>query len=248
MLFRTARFICATLVAVGSGTVTSAAHAERAPSKDLIGVVTSISSEPIPDVEVTILKPAGNSREVTTGSDGKFSISGLPDGNVSVRFRRLGYEARVIEVAMNSAKQTSLDVVLKPVPEELEAMLIREDEQRYLREFYEHRKQRSSYGKFFTSDEIRRRGAMYTSDMLRNLPGVRLSASSSNGSTVKVRGCTPMLWIDGQRIPNSEVDDVTSPGDIAGMEFYQSMAGVPAQYLDRSTRACGSIIVWTKNR
>src|SRR5215203_173400 len=248
MLLPAAPLILSAIVAVGNGTVRSAAHAERAPFKDLTGVVTDIANEPIPNVEVSIVKPSGNSREVTTGKDGRFSIKGVPEGNVSVRFRRLGYEVRVIEVRMESADKTSLDVVLKPVPEELEAMLIKEDEQNALREFYEHKKQRSSYGKFFTADEIRRRGAINTSDMLRNLPGVRLSLSSGNGNTVKVRGCSPMLWIDGQRVPNSEVDDIVSPGDIAGLEFYQSMAGIPAPYMDRSTRACGAILVWTKNR
>jgi hypothetical protein len=57
-----------------------------------------------------------------------------------------------------------------------------------------------------------------------------------------------MLWVDGARIPNSEVDEVIAPADIAGIEFYMSMAGTPAQYLDRSTRACGTILVWTRNR
>ena len=57
-----------------------------------------------------------------------------------------------------------------------------------------------------------------------------------------------MLWVDGQRVPGAELDEVVPPDDIAGIEFYTSMAGVPAQYLERQNRACGTLLVWTKKR
>ena len=175
-------------------------------------------------------------------------MPGLPQGAVLLRFRRLGYEVREVEVRLGDDNVTPMDVVLKPIPEELDSMTVRAEEHDALREFYEHKATRGSYAKFYTAEDIRKRGASYASDMFRNVPGVTLAASSFSGSTVRVRGCMPMLWVDGQRVPNSELDDLVSPTDIAGLEFYTSMAGTPAQYMDRSTRACGSILVWTKNR
>ncbi|MEO7367433.1 MAG: carboxypeptidase regulatory-like domain-containing protein [Gemmatimonadaceae bacterium] len=214
----------------------------------VVGKVTDISSIPIPEVEVSVVRPAGMGRSVLTAKDGRFIISGLPEGAVLLRFRRLGYEVREVEVRVGDEKLTSTDVVLKPIPEELDSITIRSEERAALREFYEHKSTRGSYAKFFTAEDIRKRGASYASDMFRSVPGVTLAASAFPGSTVRIRGCMPMLWIDGQRIPNSELDDVISPGDIAGLEFYTSLAGTPAQYMDRTTRACGSILVWTKNR
>ena len=220
----------------------------RRTDHELAGIVTDISSIPIPAVEVSIIKPLGTGRRVLTAKDGHFIMAGLPDGVVLVRFRRLGYEVREVEIRMSGEKRTSMDVVLKPVPEELDSMTVRAEEQDALREFYEHKAMRGSYAKFYTAEDIRKRGALYPSDMFRNIPGVTLAASSFTGATVRIRGCQPMLWIDGQRVPNSELDDVVSPTDIAGLEFYSSMAGTPAQYMDRTTRACGTIVVWTKNR
>jgi hypothetical protein len=244
MRFHGSALFFALVVPIGSSSLT----ARTAAAPDLVGVVTDISSVPIPDVEVTLVKPTGASRDATTNKDGRFTLSSVPSGNIAVRFRRLGYEARTVEIAITGATSTTLNVVLKPVPEELEAMLINAEEQEALREFYDHKKMRSSYGKFFTAEDIRKRGAAVTSDLFRGLPGVRLSASEFSGNRVRIRGCQPMLWMDGQRVPNSEVDEVASPNDIAGLEFYTSMAGTPPQYLDRSTRACGTIVVWTKNR
>jgi hypothetical protein len=245
MPFAGASLLFAAVAAFGNPAFHASVSVSASP--ELTGVVTDIAHVPIPDVEITMVKPGGNFQATTT-QDGRFTLKGLPSGNISVKFRRLGYEVRTIEIAMNAASQTVLDVVLKPIPEELEAMLINSEERDALREFYEHKKQRSSYGKFYTAEDIRKRGVTYPSDLFRNLPGVRLTASPFSGSMVRIRGCQPMLWMDGQRVPNSEVDEVASPSDIAGLEFYPSMAGTPPQYLDRSTRACGAIIVWTKNR
>jgi hypothetical protein len=219
----------------------------RSPGYELAGVVTDISNVPIPEVEVSVIKPAGIGKPVLTSREGWFSILGVPAGPVSIQVRRIGYEARVVDVQMTEEKRTSVEIVLKPVPAELEEMLIKADEREALREFYEHRKQRSSYGRFFDQNDVKKRGPAYPSDLFRSIPGVSLQITGP-GNAVRIRGCQPMLWVDGQRIPNAEVDDVISPHDIAGLEFYSSMAGTPAQYLDRSTRACGTIIVWTKNR
>lgn len=241
-------FKIAVLALFASFSFAPAARAALTLDHELVGTVTDISSTPISDVEVVVLRPSGVRRAVLTAKDGHFKMQGLPEGAVLLRFRRLGYEVREMEVKVTGEKLAPIEVVLKPIPEELDSMTIRAEEHDALREFYEHKAMRGSYAKFYTAEDIRKRGASFASDMFRNVPGVTLTASSFTGSTVRIRGCMPMLWIDGQRVPNSELDDIVSPNDIAGLEFYTSMAGTPAQFMDRSTRACGSIIVWTKNR
>jgi hypothetical protein len=57
-----------------------------------------------------------------------------------------------------------------------------------------------------------------------------------------------MVWIDGQRVPGAELDEVIQPVDIAAIEFYASNAGVPAQYTERENRLCGTIIVWSRTQ
>ncbi len=116
-----------------------------------------------------------------------------------------------------------------------------------LREFFEHKQQRGSFGHFLEQHDIRRLGPANPSELFRNMPGVVL-ASSAGGNTLRIRGCQPMVWVDGQRVPGAELDEVIHPSEIAAIEFYPSNAGIPAQYLERGNRLCGSVLVWTRSQ
>jgi hypothetical protein len=98
----------------------------------------------------------------------------------------------------------------------------------------------------------------HASEALRELPGViTRPAMGRIGNIVRLRGCGvrgqspekvgPLVWLDGVRLVGAEIDEVTSGMDIAAIEVYNSFAGVPAQYLDRSA-VCGTILVWSKHR
>jgi outer membrane cobalamin receptor len=116
-----------------------------------------------------------------------------------------------------------------------------------LGEFQAH-KGNPSFGRFFEQEEIEKRRAGRISDLFRSVPGVTVTAMSGLGNSVRVRGCQPTLWVDGIRVPGTEVDEVANPTDIAAIEVYISAAGVPAEYRDRDTRACGVIVLWSRVR
>jgi hypothetical protein len=212
------------------------------------GVVKDAVGTPIPEVEVGVVTGERLQQFVITGQDGKFLLSGVRAGVIPVRFRRLGYAMQVMEIDARNPASSTLEIVLRTAPGELEDVMIAANDQARLREFYEHKSQRGSYAKFYEQDEIRRRGVMYTSELFRSMPGISIKTSGSGGNSIRIRGCQPMVWVDAQRIPNAELDEVASPSDIAGIEFYTSMAGTPAQYMDRTNRACGTVLVWTRNR
>lgn len=213
------------------------------------GIIADVSRAPIPGAEVAALVAGSIIRQTHTADNGSFTLGNLPTGPVSLRVRRLGYEPRTIDLQLGTDALAPLDIVLKPRPEELEDVLIEVNDRRtQLREFYEHKEQRHSFAKFLDQDEIRKRAPMYSSDLFRSVPGISIKAGSYNGNTIRIRGCQPMLWVDGQRVPGAELDEVVIPDDIAGVEFYTSMAGVPAQYIERQNRACGTLLVWTKKR
>src|SRR5438477_137082 len=119
----------------------------------------------------------------------------------------------------------------------------------HLREFYERKQTRSSFGRFLDQQEIRRLGPTNSSDLFRAVPGILIrTASTGGGNIIRIRGCQPMVWVDGQRVPDAELDDVIQPSEIAATEFYPSNAGIPAQYLERQNRLCGLVLVWTRTQ
>lgn len=213
------------------------------------GIIADVSRVPIAGAEVSAIVGSSTVRQTLTTDNGSFSLGNLPAGAVSLRIRRLGYEPRSVELLIGTEGLAPLDIILKTRPAELADVLIEATDRRGgLREFYEHKDQRQTFAKFLDQDDIRKRSPMYSSDLFRSVPGISIKPSNYNGNTIRIRGCQPMLWVDGQRVPGAELDEVIPPDDIAGIEFYTSMAGVPAQYIERANRACGTVLVWTKKR
>jgi hypothetical protein len=84
------------------------------------------------------------------------------------------------------------------------------------------------------------------SDVIRDLPGVRLLPSPSSAvSAVRFRNCQPLIWVDAVRNVGDELDAVVSIGDVEAMEVYVSPGTVPAQFRDMR-QPCGAILVWTR--
>lgn len=212
----------------------------------IAGVVRDVAGVPVSDVEVAVMKGTRLQQFVITETDGRFLLTGVTPSVVPVRIRRLGYAMQFLNVDPRDPSSSKLDIVLKTVPGELEEVVIPGSETR-LHEFYEHKQQRRSFGRFIEQQEIQRLGPANPSDLFRSVPGIVIR-SGSGGNTLRIRGCQPMVWVDGQRVPGAELDEVIHPSEIAAIEFYPSNAGIPAQYQERENRLCGLILVWTRTQ
>ena len=211
------------------------------------GLIKDIAGQPVSDVEVGIIRGEQLQQFVITAADGKFLLSGVGSRVVPLRIRRLGYAMQFLDVDARLPSATMLEIILKTVPSELEEVTIAGNDLVKLHEFYEHRQQRGSFGRFLEQSDIRRLGPTNPSDLFRTVPGMVIS-TGSGGNTMRIRGCQPMVWVDGQRVPGAELDEVIHPSEIAAIEFYPSNAGVPPQYMERGNRLCGLVLVWTKTR
>lgn len=210
------------------------------------GIVKDAGGVPIPDVEVGIIRGERLQQFVTTAADGNFLLTGVAAGVVPLRIRRLGYAIQFLDVDTRTPAATTVAIVLRRVANELDEVTIAGNDTR-LRGFYQRREQRGTFGRFLEAHEIRRLGPTNPSDLFRSVPGVVIS-SASGGNAMRIRGCQPMVWLDGQRVPGAELDEVIQPSEIAAIEFYPSSAGTPAQYLERGNRLCGLVLVWTRTQ
>ena len=227
----------------------SGASTPAKPTSFMVGgTVMDSSRAPVAEAEIAVIKAGEVLRLVVTGREGRFALGEFPAGSIGIRIRRLGYQQRMLDVEVGEGgRATSLDVVLAQVPEKLEDVAVEGDPGGHLQEFYERKKQRQAFGTFLVESDIRRRNPVNASELFRTVPGIVIRAGAI-GNTIRIRNCQPTVWVDGQRVPGAELDEVAQPGDIAAIEFYPSSAGVPAQYTERASRLCGSILVWMKNR
>ena len=210
------------------------------------GIVVDQGKAPVPSAEVVLRRQGDQSRVTRSGNDGHFSFPGVQTGPVALTVRRMGYTAKTINMDVPPAGfAAAIEVELEEIPSDIASVIV-ESSKEHLEEFYQ-RKANNNFAKFFDRKDIQRRNPFYLSEMVSTVSGANISSKGA-GNRVLLRGCQPMVWVDGMRAPGAELDDVARPGDIAGMEVYPSNAGLPAEYQDRNNRMCGAIMVWTKNQ
>ena len=221
--------------------------ASRGQTYRVSGVVTDAGRQPLADVEITAGDTGTSALSAKTDGRGRFELGPFRPGTLSLRARRLGYEQRTVQVDVGTGGQrSSVEIVLRAVPQELEDVYVTASSHGRLSGFYHRKQQRGTFGRFLDQEEIRRAGPRNPSDLFRNVPGISFAATPNGGNAIRIRGCQPMVRVDDQRVPGAELDELVSPSDIAAIEFYSSASGIPAQYVERGNRLCGLILVWTK--
>ncbi|MBV9108036.1 MAG: TonB-dependent receptor, partial [Gemmatimonadetes bacterium] len=93
-----------------------AALAPHAAAQDGTGSVHGIVTDRHghPEAAVTIVPDPSGWRRTVTGQDGRFRISGLPAGKVTLRALRMGSEPRLRRVAIPPGGDVQVDITLKP--------------------------------------------------------------------------------------------------------------------------------------
>jgi hypothetical protein len=216
-----------------------------AATYELSGYVLDAGRNPISRAELTIQQDRRAQRIVRTGDDGKFLIAEVSGGSATVVARRLGYKARTVVFDVGpTSPRSNLEIALEAAPSQLETIHVTSSDS-WLNRFHQHRKE-NAFGQFFDREEIAKRGVRYSSDLFRTVAGASLRPSRRFGSAIRLRGCQPQVWVDGMPVQDAELDEVTRPSEIAGLEVYVSAPLVPAEYQDRRGRGCGAIVVWTR--
>jgi hypothetical protein len=212
------------------------------------GTIADGDGNPIDGAEIELRHGDSTMRLLRSDVHGRFRIDTLPDGSNSLRVRHLGFHERTVAVPA-ADRVATLFVKLDQSVAALDAMSVEgegPDVNTKLREFYA-RAQSNHFGHFIDEQQLAQIHPQQTSDALRAVPGVVVRPSRRIGNEVRIRGCAPLVWVDGLRAPGGELDELTRGADVAAIEIYSSTAGVPAQYMDR-TATCGTILVWLKVR
>jgi hypothetical protein len=230
----------------------------------IVGTVTDPRGNPVYGAEVVLVERDTAVRRTRSDSAGHFEIDGVRDAEITLRVRRVGFQAQELTVRVTKAGRTAnVSIRMEPSVATLERVVVddtappNEPPNPRLVGFNE-RLRTNSFGHYVTPEMLAKLRPQNASEALRELPGViTRPAMKSIGNIVRLRGCGvrgqspekvgPLVWLDGVRLVGAEIDEVTSGMDIAAIEVYNSFAGVPAQYFDRSA-VCGTILVWSKHR
>jgi hypothetical protein len=220
-------------------------------------VVTSASGSPIAGAIVS----SANGPSVRTNERGEWSLADLPTGTRMLQTRAIGYypDSRPVDV---SGKAPPVRVVLATMKSVLDTVrIVAQRTSRYQQEF--EFRQRSGAGYYMDSVKIARTGAIFTTKIFLNVPGVRydpktdpaprmrgLFASQGHPELNPEMWCYPKLYVNGvQGIDFVDLDGFARIESIIGIEIYTT-ANAPIQYKDGMNSytegGCGVILIWTK--
>jgi hypothetical protein len=186
-----------------------------------------------------------------TDGDGRFKLAKLPEGEVIVSIRRIGFEPTTLRRAVAPGIADSVSVEMARITV-LEGMVVSERALRqrfWIEDFY--RRRTRGVGTYLTREEIEHKRASRPSELLRQTPGLRfVRVRGGQGvrfmsSSSMRRDCMPMVWIDGQQAPGMELDDLPL-STIEGLELYHGPSTTPIQFSQGSMTTCGTIVVWSR--
>jgi hypothetical protein len=233
----------------GSAQQAPAAAGAGARLYHVVGTVADDSGTPLDQAGVMVLDRDTVIRSTRTDREGHFRFERLPSPHIVLWVRRLSYRPKTLAVdASEESGLATAFVKLDVVVDTLTAVDVNaageEDDPRLAA--FRQRQQHSKFGYFIGPDQLADQNPEHPSDALRSVPGVVVRPAGI-GNIVRIRGCQPLVWVDGMRQPAAEIDDIASGPDVLAIEVYKSNVGVPAEFTDRDA-TCGTVLVWLKNR
>ena len=211
-------------------------------------VVTASEGRPLAGAQVRIR----DGPQARVNGMGEWTLIGAPGGTRMLEVRAVGYypERRAVDLVDGAAPILTGLTTMKAM---LDTVRISASRVRNNVTGFEERR-RSSFGRYVTPEDIARRQPIVTSDLFRNVPGVRVERTERGDSYFTVRGifaerCAPAIYIDGQNMSVLSVDDIDNwihPDEVAGIEVYA--AGTAPARFQPGLSGCGSIVIWTKMR
>ena len=109
-------------------------------------------------------------------------------------------------------------------------------------------------GRFLTREDWKNRNPYQLSDILQDVPGVRIAGSGrrrnvrlrSVTSLSSMQGCVPTFYLNGHKfeLRGMSIDEIVSPMSVTAIEVYPGLAR-PAEFMDMGDDPCGAIVIWT---
>ena len=202
----------------------------------------------------------GGAEGALTDGRGRFMMEELVPGWHTISFAQIGYASRTDSIEVIAGRVTTLRASLSVDPVQLDPIEVTVERREVALQktgFYE--RQAEGFGEFIDREAIETRGPSEMSDMFQGIPGVFVQADGFDEKIVLRSGrigdvegntCYPRVYLDDILVHQGGdepalIDNLLTPGVVAGVEIYPSSAGMPVQYI--SGRAgCGVILIWTR--
>jgi hypothetical protein len=240
----------AALPAVASRDSTGAVRPVAKGSSRVFGKVVNKSGAPVAGARVGLM---GNSAATLTRANGDFVLDSLPAGTQALVVRQIGYTPTEIPVDLSSRAPARVTVRLGDFVPQLSAVeVVAVREQGLQKVGFLDRKRTSAGGYFLGPEQLEKRNALRFTDVMRTVPGIRVSEQNGQAMLTPSRGATGgcvTIIVDGakwQQLEPGDIDTFVRPNEVAAVEVYNG-PNMPAEFATPG-QSCSAIVVWTKTR
>lgn len=187
---------------------------------------------------------------VRTDKEGKFRFPKIAAGMYLVRAEVEGYPVATsqLEVLHNDRLEIEFLVGAQPGGERLPDIEVAAPMPVLSPVAGFNRRLQEGSGRYFTRKDIERRPAATLFELVRTVPGIRVTCARSSNQNCDLRirssSCRPEYYLDGSRADAAIMWQV-SPSDAEGVEIYGA-AEVPTELFMADAGGCGIIAVWTR--
>jgi hypothetical protein len=209
-----------------------------------------------------------NGMSALTSVTGTLALTFVDTSGAVLSVRKLGYDPQTVAVGSLATDSSGLTVVLKRSAQTLPTVVTKaknvDSVATYispsLRGFEERRHE--GFGNFVSEAVLRKAEGWRLADLLpAHLPGAHIMAGRGSARTLVGRtGCPVTVYLDGvlfykngnfkngSRIEPPPDFGLLLADEYAGIEYYASSATLPIQFGADRTAACGTVLLWTRER
>ena len=199
----------------------------------------------------------GTESVTTTNEKGEFTLKNLPSGSHVVVARHLGYAADAVAVDLSSREPKAVTIRLPKYVNVMDPVLVTARRTAALDRVGFERRRRSGQGRYIGPEQLARMNPQRVTDVLRQLPGLRVIngpegeiVESTRGVGGVLGGSCVQFYVDEMRwqtMAPGDVNSFISGQELVAMEVYQGPS-TPAQYVAPGRGNCTTILLWTRMR
>lgn len=216
----------------------------------LVGVVASAETGKVIDGARVSIPELDLS--FTSDAAGRFELRRVPPGTYLVRVQYLGFSTNERPIPVEAGRLTRVVFLLdRDVLEVADIEVeVRRTDRSAPRSAFRERMREGRFGVFITRADIQEREPQNMSDMLREIPSVKVSPVEWGQATVFFRDgtgslCKPMVFVDGNPAPGFNLDNLM-PDAVEGIELYRRPSETPIQFRGVGEADCGVLVVWSQ--
>jgi hypothetical protein len=192
---------------------------------------------------------------VLTNEKGEFTLRNLPSGSQVLLARHLGWGANAVPVDLSSREPKQVTIKLAKYVAVIEPVVVTARRMAGLDKVGFTQRKKSGAGYYLDPEQIQRMHPTVLTDILRQVPGLRVSYTNEGEVVQSARGVSSLAasgcvryFVDGMEWQSAQPGDINqfvNGNEIVGAEIYQGTTA-PAQY-SRGMGDCTTIVLWTKS-